>query len=144
MNDVGRVRAAIHRGVVEARAAPSVADIARSLALDTARVAASLRRRPMRTWWYCRRARWTSGRRRPSAVPTAFRVHQGDAPMVGALRVDAFGISAALRSDVTIVARCAASGEPPACGVSHGTAHGSGIIHLLVPAARFWDDIVYT
>ena len=29
-------------------------------------------------------------------------------------------------------------------GVEHGGSYGDGFIHLLVPAAHFWDDIVYT
>ena len=57
---------------------------------------------------------------------------------------DAFGIPAALKRDAAIDARCAWSGEPIACGVEGGAAYGDGVIHLLVPAARFWDDIAYT
>jgi hypothetical protein len=57
---------------------------------------------------------------------------------------DAFGIPAALYRDAEIEARCARTGERLVCGVRNGRAYGSGVVHLLVPAARFWDDIVYT
>ena len=57
---------------------------------------------------------------------------------------DAFGIAAALHADARIEARCAWSGDPMACGVEHGRAYGRGLVHLLVPAAHFWDDIVFT
>jgi hypothetical protein len=45
---------------------------------------------------------------------------------------------------VKFEAACAWSGEPIQCGVEHGRAYGDGVIHLLVSAARFWDDIAYT
>jgi hypothetical protein len=56
---------------------------------------------------------------------------------------DAFGISAVLRTDTAFITRCPESGEFLACGIRKGKALGSGIIHLEVPAKRFWDDIFY-
>lgn len=57
---------------------------------------------------------------------------------------DAFGIPAALRQNAAIDGRCAWSGDPLAATVTHGRVRGSGLIHLEVPARRFWDDIFYT
>jgi hypothetical protein len=79
-----------------------------------------------------------------SVVPTAFRVRAGRSSWHAPCAWDAFGIPAALDCDAHIEAACAWSGEPIPCGVEHGLAYGAGIVHLLVPAAHFWDDIVYT
>jgi hypothetical protein len=57
---------------------------------------------------------------------------------------DSFGIPAALHADAEIHASCAQSGVPIRCGVRGGQVYGDGLIHLLVPAAHFWDDIAYT
>jgi hypothetical protein len=53
-------------------------------------------------------------------------------------------VAAALHTDARIDAACAWSGDPIVCGVERGRAYGGGVIHLLVPAAHFWDDIVFT
>jgi hypothetical protein len=57
---------------------------------------------------------------------------------------DAFGIPAVVKQDVSFEARCPESGTLLRCAVRSGNAAGSGIIHLEVPARRFWDDIFYT
>jgi hypothetical protein len=79
-----------------------------------------------------------------SVVPTSFRVGSGGASWYAPCAWDAFGIAAALKRDVNIDARCAWSGETIACGVASGRAFGDAVIHLLVPAAHFWDDIGFT
>ena len=79
-----------------------------------------------------------------SAVRTAFRVATTTASWYAPCAWDALGIPAALKRDADIDARCAWSDEPVACGVTTGRAYGDGVIHLLVPAAHFWDDIGYT
>ena len=79
-----------------------------------------------------------------SAVPTAHRVHAAGRWWYANCAWDAFGIPAALKQDAAVDARCAWSGERIVCGVQHGAAYGEGVIHLLVPAAHFWDDIGYT
>jgi hypothetical protein len=79
-----------------------------------------------------------------SLVPTAFRVRAGRSSWYAPCAWDAFGIPAALDCDVRLAPACAWSGEPIPCGVEHGRAYGDGVIHLLVPAAHFWDDIAYT
>jgi hypothetical protein len=79
-----------------------------------------------------------------SAVPTAFRVRTPDREYYAVCAWDAFGIPAALKADARIDAACAWTAEPLPCGVESGRAYGAGVIHLLVPAAHFWDDIAYT
>jgi len=79
-----------------------------------------------------------------SAVSTPFRATAGARSWHAPCAWDAFGIPAALKQDAAVDARCAWSGERIVCGVQHGAAYGEGVIHLLVPAAHFWDDIGYT
>ncbi|MCU1382122.1 MAG: hypothetical protein JWL71_819 [Acidobacteria bacterium] len=79
-----------------------------------------------------------------SSVVTPFRATAGAMSWYAPCAWDAFGIPAALHRDAGIEARCAWSGEPIRCGVADGEAYGDGVIHLLVPAAHFWDDIAYT
>jgi hypothetical protein len=79
-----------------------------------------------------------------SAVPTPFRVHAGARSYFGVCAWDAFGVPAALHTGARIEAICAWAGDPIACGVEAGRPYGDGVIHLLVPAAHFWDDIVFT
>ena len=79
-----------------------------------------------------------------SSVPTPFTVAGGGRSWFANCAWDAFGIPAALDCDAHIDAVCAWSGDPVPCGVEHGLAYGDGLIHLLVAAAHFWDDIAYT
>ena len=79
-----------------------------------------------------------------AAVETGFRVESDARRRFAPCAWDAFGIPAALHRDAEIAARCAQSGEPMNCSVRDGQAYGNGVVHLLVPAARFWDDIIYT
>ena len=79
-----------------------------------------------------------------SAVPTPFRVTAGASSWFAPCAWDAYGILAALKQNGVVDARCGDTGEPVPCGVESGRSFGEGTIHLLVPAARFWDDIIYT
>ena|SRR5436309_2690729 len=79
-----------------------------------------------------------------SAVANGFRVRSGNRSLFGTCAWDAFGVPAALHADADVEASCPSSGQPIRCGVRRGRAFGDGVIHLLVPAARFWDDVIYT
>ncbi len=79
-----------------------------------------------------------------SAVPTDFRVRMPERSWFAPCAWDAFGIPALLAIDAAIEARDGWTALPLECGVAEGRAFGDAIIHLAVPAARFWDDIFYT
>jgi hypothetical protein len=79
-----------------------------------------------------------------SVLPTRYRARVADNGWFAPCAWDAFGIPAALKADAVVDAACAWSGEPLDCGVSNGRAYGRAVIHLLVPAAKFWDDIFFT
>jgi hypothetical protein len=76
-----------------------------------------------------------------SAIPTAHRVHARGRWWYGSCAWDAFGISAALGEEGRIESSC------PDCGdaLSFDSDRPDGLLfHCLVPAARWWNDIVFT
>ena len=80
-----------------------------------------------------------------SAVPTAYRVHCAGRWWYANCAWDAFGVCAALHSDGTIETSCADCGEPLAVAVRDGRPDDPALVfHCLVPAERWWDDIVFT
>ena len=80
-----------------------------------------------------------------SAVPTAYRVEAAGRWWYANCAWDAFGICAALGSDGTIESSCPDCGEPLALHVRAGRSDDETLVfHCLVPAASWWDDIVFT
>ncbi len=80
-----------------------------------------------------------------SAVPTPFLVTAGGQSYFGNCVWDAYGISAALGADAEIDASCACCGEPMTLRVEDGSAVPErAVAHFAVPAAHWWDDIVFT
>src|SRR5438105_2868077 len=80
-----------------------------------------------------------------SAVPTTHRVRAAARSWLANCAWDAFGVCVALRSDGEISTVC------PDCGESdrdrrtlREAAPDEHVVHLLVPAVRWWDDIVFT
>jgi hypothetical protein len=58
---------------------------------------------------------------------------------------DALGVAAALGKPATVLSRCEGSGEPLRLEIGlEGPAPSDWIFHSLVPAAHWWDDIVFT
>ena len=58
---------------------------------------------------------------------------------------DALGIPAALHRPGTVYSRCEQSGEPLRFAVDlEGPESSTSLFHCLVPAAKWWDDIVFT
>jgi Alkylmercury lyase len=80
-----------------------------------------------------------------SAVPTAYRVHARGRWWYANCAWDAFGVCAALHVDGRIETSCPDCGEPIAVDVRGERASDDGLLfHCLVPAAHWWDDIVFT
>ncbi|HJQ49970.1 MAG TPA: organomercurial lyase [Gaiellaceae bacterium] len=80
-----------------------------------------------------------------SAVPTAYRVHARGRWWYGNCAWDAFGICAALQTDGRIETSCPDCGEALAVEVRTGRPDDESLLfHCLVPAAHWWDDIVFT
>ena len=80
-----------------------------------------------------------------SAVPTAYRVNADDRWWYANCAWDAFGVLAALHVDGRIETSCPDCGEPIAVGVVDEQPDDESLLfHCLVPAVRWWDDIVFT
>jgi len=79
-----------------------------------------------------------------AARETRYRVRSGEQSWFAPCAWDSFGIAAALRRDVEFEVACSYSGVPLGCGVRAGAVYGEAVVHMLVPAARFWDNIGFT
>ncbi len=80
-----------------------------------------------------------------SAEPTPYRVSAAGRTWFANCAWDAFGVCAALHVDGDIETACADCGDRIEVGVraSHPS-DDSLLFHCLVPATRWWDDIVFT
>ena len=131
---------------VDRAQAPTSADVAEAAGTDVAEIAAA--------WARLHDARAivldaTSGELRManpfSAVPTTFWVRAADHSWYANCAWDAFGICAALHVDGHIETTCADCGEPIECDVRGEQPDDASLLfHCLVPAAAWWDDIVFT
>ena len=80
-----------------------------------------------------------------SAVPTAYRVRAAGRWWYANCAWDAFGICAALHVDGRIETSCPDCGEPVSVDVRDEKPDNDTLLfHCLVPAAHWWDDIVFT
>ena len=80
-----------------------------------------------------------------SAVPTAYRVYAGERWWYANCAWDAFGVCAALQVNGHIETSCADCGEALTADVRDRRPSNPGLLfHCLVPAAQWWDDIVFT
>jgi hypothetical protein len=80
-----------------------------------------------------------------SGVPTQHVVEAGEIKYFANCAWDALGVLAALQKPGTIHSRCEQSGEPFHLNVGlQGPEPSDWLFHCLVPAAKWWDDIVFT
>jgi len=80
-----------------------------------------------------------------SAVPTPYRVYAKERWWYANCAWDAFGIPAALGVDGQFESICPDCKEPYAVEVrDKQTDRPDLLFHVLVPAAQWWDDIVFT
>ena len=76
---------------------------------------------------------------------TSFRVRVQDKIHHANCSWDALGIPAALHQDAIIEAEDGHSKEPIMLEVKHGAPVSAAcVFHFAVPAAKWWDDIIYT
>ena len=78
-----------------------------------------------------------------SGVETDFRVTLGDHRWFANCVWDGLSILA-LFGDGSLNTHSPATGDPLRFDVARGAVRGEGLVHFLVPARRFWDDIGYT
>jgi hypothetical protein len=80
-----------------------------------------------------------------SGVPTQHVVIVDETRYFANCAWDSFGILAALHRAGQVHSRCEQSGEPLSLEIgSEGPPPCSWLFHCLVPAAKWWDDIVFT
>jgi Alkylmercury lyase len=80
-----------------------------------------------------------------SAVPTAFPVELGGQTYYANCIWDALGIPAMLGQDATIPASCACCNLEMRLQVKAGSLlPHEGLIHVAVPACRWYEDVVFT
>jgi Alkylmercury lyase len=80
-----------------------------------------------------------------SGVATQHVVTSGSLSYFANCAWDAFGIPAALHKPATVHSRCEQSMQPLQLEIeSHGPPSSDWLFHCLVPAAHWWDDIVFT
>ena len=79
-------------------------------------------------------------------APTPHRVAAGHRRWTATCAWDALGIPAALHGDGVVESECACCGEPLELEVVGGrlTTGRNLLVHFLVPARRWWDDIGFT
>jgi hypothetical protein len=80
-----------------------------------------------------------------SAVPTPHRVEAGGRSWYANCAWDAFGIPAALHVDGHVSSACPDCGEPIEIDIrDQHPIPEEHVFHVAVPAARWWDQIVFT
>jgi hypothetical protein len=80
-----------------------------------------------------------------SAVPTPYRVEAGGRSWYANCAWDAFGIPAALHVAGRVAAECPDCGDPIELDLGDDRPVPADLVfHVLVPAAHWWDDIVFT
>ena len=80
-----------------------------------------------------------------SCVPSAWRVQAAGRTWYSNCAWDSFAVCAALDSDGRVESLCADCGEPLVVDVrDRRPVQSDYLFHVLVPARRWWDDIVFT
>jgi hypothetical protein len=80
-----------------------------------------------------------------SAVPTPFPVSVGEQVYYGNCIWDALGIPATLGRDAVISAACGCCNQAMELHVRGGAlVENDGVIHIAVPASRWYEDVVFT
>src|SRR5690349_20991182 len=141
-----QVKLAIYKHFAATGNAPSPGDVATSIAENVESVLESYQRlRAQRL--LALEADGASIRMAPpfSGVPSQHIVEADGTRYFANCAWDALGIPAALHKAATVHSQCAQSGEPLQLQVDlQGPQPSDWLFHCLVPAAKWWDDIVFT
>ena len=146
MDDDRSVKLAIYRHFATEASRPSPGDIASTTRLamdDVIRALARLRTQRV----LLLEPDGTTIRMAPpfSGVPTQHVAEVAGKRYFANCAWDALGIPAALQQSGIVHSRCEQSHEPLLLTVGRdGPEPTSWVFHCLVPAARWWDDLVYT
>ena len=141
-----QIKLAIYKHFAATGSAPSTGDVAKSIEAKPEMVLESYQRlRAQRLLVLA--ADGSTIRMAPpfSGVPTQHVVEAEGIRYFANCAWDALGIPAALQKAANVHSRCAQSGEPFHLKVgTQGPESSDWLFHCLVPAAKWWDDIVFT
>jgi hypothetical protein len=141
-----QTKLAIYRHFAVTGTRPSPEDIAASVGSDVRKVLEAYQRlRAQRV--LALEADGSSIRMAPpfSGVPTQHVVVVDETKYFANCAWDALGVPAALQRPGLVHSRCGQSDEPLDLAVSlEGPEESTWLFHCLVPAAKWWDDIVFT
>jgi hypothetical protein len=140
------VKLAVYRHFADTGAAPSVVDVAgRAGTTPTEVVAAYARLRQKRVLLLGADGASIDMAPPFSGVPTFHVVESGGLSYFANCAWDALGIPAALGRAALVTSRCGQSGAPLRLEVSSaGPPPSDWVFHCAVPAAQWWDDLVFT
>lgn len=140
------VRLAVYRHFADTGVAPTVQAIAEELARHPEEVAASFQRLRAARTLYLEPDGETIRMAPPfSAVPTQHRVIFAGVTYYANCAWDALGVAAALQQPAIVHSRCEHTHTPLELPIGPaGPAACAWIFHSLVPAAKWWDDLVFT
>jgi hypothetical protein len=141
-----RVKLAVYGHFAETGHRPKVEEVAERAGSDPGSVTEAYRRlRASRV--LVLEGDGTSIRMAPpfSGVPTQHAVESGGVSYYANCAWDALGVPAALHREARVLSRCEGSGEALRLDVGvDGPARSDWLFHSLVPASKWWDDIVFT
>jgi hypothetical protein len=140
------VKLAIYRVIADTGKAPAIAQVAAKLGSTTVAIREAFQRLFAKRLLVLEPGTFEIRMAPPfSAVPTSFVVAAAEKSYFANCVWDAYGIAAALHQDVDVSTSCGCCGEPMTLAVRQGTPMRTpGIAHFAVPAAHWWDNIVYT
>lgn len=141
-----QVKTAIYRYFAETGGRPSIADISSRIDASPQQVALSYARLRASRVLVLESDGVTIRMAPPfSGVPTQHVVKAGGVSYFANCAWDALGIPAALQQAATVYSRCEQSAEPLRLELTRqGPEPSDWLFHCVVPAAHWWDDIVFT
>ena len=141
------VKLAIYRVTAETGSVPGSHEVAKATNINEAEVRASFARLHSKRLVVPEPGDPSRIRMAPpfSGVPTPFPVEANGKRYYANCVWDAFGVAAALHADAVIPAADGYSAEPLRLEVKNGQPVPQPYVaHFAVPAAHWWDDIVFT
>lgn len=141
------VKLRIYETIAETTRVPDARQVARELDSSVARIESAFARLAESRLLVLEPGPSTRIRMAPpfSGIETAFRVRVGERTYFANCVWDALGVSAALHRDAVVASADGFSGEPMNLEIRGGQpVERDCVIHFAVPAARWWDDIIYT
>jgi len=140
------VRRFVYEQILATSAVPSAADVARALSLEIRDAEEAFRSLADARMLVLRPGTTAIWMAMPfSSVQTPFTVVSDGRAYSAACAWDAFGAAAVLDADARIFTTCADCGGAIERKISGDTLHDPrGVVHVALPARRWWDDIGFT